>query len=341
MMTADVKEVKALMSKALELRNISGDDAQFIIDDYMESELEGHPTHGISKFLMIDAGLSERIGAPEVQYSAASYAKIDGHKEIGHLTALKAVRMSMAMAKKTGIGIVAFSNTGRYSRVTPYTRMIADAGLIGIMTNNGGPHCVAPFGGKQAIFGTNPISFGFPGEKSSYVFDFATAEKVWGAVRQCYIEGKPLPANSFLDKNGNFTQQPEAAEAGVPFGGPKGSAFCFALEILTGAFIGAKMGLETNDEFDLGYLVCSLSPEMFTNLDTFKSDMENIAKDVRTCPPREDGKKVFVPGEVFGTASSTELRSRKQIELPDDVYARLQKMSTSLKGGYENNRMMN
>lgn len=340
MSTVKVNEIKALMRSALELRSITGEDAQFIIDDYMESELEGHPTHGISKFLMIDAGLSERETSAEVVRQTESYARINGHRELGHIAALKAVRMSIEMAKKTGIGIVAFDNISRYSRVTPYTRMIADSGLIGIMTNNGGPSCVAPFGGKQAIFGTNPLSFGFPGEKNSYVFDFATAEKVWGAVRQCYVEGKPLPPNSFLDKDGNFTTDPEQAEAGVPFGGPKGNALCFALEIMVGAFIGAKMGLAAKDEFDLGYLVCALSPDMFTNLATFKAEMENIANDVRTCAPRAEGGRVFVPGEIFGS-TLVSARSRQELELPDDVYERLKKMSISLSGGYENNRMMN
>lgn len=340
MIAIKVKLIKKYMEDALELRGIRGADAKFIIDDYIESELEGHPTHGISKFLMIDAGLSERISEPEILCQSESYAKIDGHRELGHITALKAVRMSIEMAKKTGIGIVAFSNCSRYSRVTPYTRMIADAGVIGIMTNNGGPSCVAPFCGKKAIFGTNPLSFGFPGKENSYVFDFATAEKVWGAVRQCYVEGKPLPANSFIDKDGAFTTDPKKAESGVPFGGPKGNALCFALEIMTGAFIGAKMGLEAKNEFDLGYFVCSLSPKMFTNLAMFKNEMEKIANDVRTCPPRVEGQKVYVPGEIFGDTLAS-ARNRDEIEIPEDVYNRLQKMSVSLGGGYENNRMMN
>lgn len=340
MVTVQTSEVKKLMKQALELRGISYDNAEFIIDDYMESELEGHPTHGLSKFLMIDAGLSEREGETEVIKKTTCFAKLNGHRELGHIAALKAVRMSIEMARQTGIGIVALSNISRYSRVTPYTRLIADAGLIGIVTNNGGPSCVAPFGGRQAIFGTNPLSFGFPGKECSYVFDFATAEKVWGAVRQCIVEDKPLPANSFLDKDGNFTTDPQRAEAGVPFGGPKGNALCFALEVMTGAFIGARMGLEARDEFDLGYLFTAFSPDMFTSLSCFQEEMERIANDVRTCPPRSEGQQVYVPGEIFGTTLAS-ARSRSELEIPEDVYERLKKMSVSMEGGYENNRLMN
>lgn len=340
MITEKVSAIKTLMRKALSLRGIVGDDAEFIIDDYMESELEGHPTHGISKFLMIDVGLSQRIGAPKISMKTGCFAKIDGRHELGHVAALMAARLSVSSAKEHGIGIVALSGISRYSRVTPYTRYIAQQGMIGIVTNNGGPSCVAPFGGKRAIFGTNPLSFGFPGAERPYVFDFATAEKVWGAVRQSIVDGTPLPEKSFLDKDGEFTVDPERAEAGIPFGGPKGSALCFALEIITGAFIGERMGLAVRDEFDLGYLFVALSPEIYTDLERFKTEMDQIAGDVRSCPPRIPGRAVFVPGEIFGQ-TPVSARQRAEIELPDDVFQRLTVMSTSLSGGYENNRKMN
>lgn len=340
MKSVQVEELRELMHKALALRGIEQEDADFIIADYMESELEGHPTHGISKFLTIDAGLEYREGSIEITSQAPCYVKINGHKELGHVAARRAAVMCMEMAKTQGIGIAAISNISRYSRVTPYARMMADAGLIGVVTNNGGPACVAPFGGRQPIFGTNPLCFGFPGEDHSFVFDFATAEKVWGAVRQAIVEDKPLPDRCFIDAGGAFTTDPNQAEAVIPFGGPKGSALCFALEILTGAFIGAKMGTEAQDEFDLGYLMVAASPEMFTDLATFKREIEKIASDVRACPPREGFQQVFVPGEIFGT-TLVSARDRTEIEIPEDVYNRLRTMSTSLSGGYENNKKMN
>lgn len=338
--TVNVTEIKDLMYKALALRGITGGDAAFIIADYVESELEGHPTHGLSKFLMIDAGLSLREGVPELVKDAACFAQINGHRELGHLAALKATRLCMEKAEKNGIGMVAITNVSRYSRITPYTRMMADGGYIGIVTNNGGPSCVAPFGGRRAIFGTNPLSFGFPGAVKPYVFDFATSEKVWGAIRASIIEGTPLPANSFLDQDGNYTTDPNQAETGIPFGGPKGYALCYALEVMTGAFMGAKMGLDAQDEFDLGYLFTALSPAMFGDLSSFQESMDKMAQDVRDSPPKPGSNQVFVPGEIFGTTLASK-RASQETTMPDDIYQRLRKMSVSLDGGYENNRMMN
>lgn len=100
------------------------------------------------------------------------------------------------------------------------------------------------------------------------------------------------------------------------------------------------MGLESEDEFDLGYLFVALSPDVFSTADNFKADMEKIICDVHQCPPRKPGGKVFIPGEIFGTTPAVE-RERQVLEIPEDVLSRLRHMSISLSGGYENNKKIN
>lgn len=335
------EEIRELMRETLAFRGIKGEDAEFMIDDYMESELEGHRTHGISKFLTIDAGIRKKESEDEVIRHEASYAQIEGHRQLGHIAALHATDLAIDMAKKTGIGIVGFSNISRYARITPYARRIADAGLIGILMNNGGPECCAPFGGKEPIFGTNPICFAFPSNREKpYIFDFATAQKVWGEIRQAVVEGRELAPNSFLAADGQFTRDPEKAVAGVAFGGPKGYALMFALEVLTGAFVGAKMGHQGKDEYDLGYLFMAFSPDMFSDLESFRKEMDALANDVKNSAPAKEGGQVFIPGEIFGNQKVSEIDYRF-VELPDDVYERLKKMSHSLEGGYEDTKAMN
>lgn len=335
------EEIKTLMRQALALRGVTGEYAEFIIADYVESETEGHKTHGLSKFLTIDIGLSKRQGDLKLVKQKGCYAMVDGNRELGHIGALYAVNLAIDLAKKNGVGIVALKNVSRYSRITPYGRKIGMEGLIGIITNNGGPGCVAPFGGKQGLFGTNPLCFAFPSKgKQPYVFDFATAQKVWGEVRQAIVEQRPLARDSFLDKDGNFTTDPEAVQCGIPFGGPKGYALCYGLELMTGAFMGAKMGNKAEDEYDLGYLFTALSPDMFTDLESFQEEADEMARAVRNCPPIKEGGKVFVPGEIFAGKAVSEIPP-DSLEVEDQVYERLKIMSVSLKGGYENSKKMN
>lgn len=335
-----IDALRSLLLSALSLRDIGEEDAAFIADDYLEAELEGHKTHGLSKFLTLDIGLSRRDGSPEIVQRTACSAKIDGHRELGHIAARRAAQLSIELAEKSGIGIVAMHNVSRYARLAPYGKLIAQAGLVGIVTNNGGPAHVTAHGGKTPLFGTNPLCFSFPcADASPLVFDFATAKSVWGELRQASVEQRPLPEKTFLDASGSFTLDPDSAFAMLPFGGSKGYALCFALEILSGAFTGSPMGPEIESEYDLGYLFAALSPALFSDAETFSRETAALAAHVRASQPI-GGAKVFVPGE-HSAARRREALAVGCIELEDEVYDRLLAMSRGLSGGFADSRKMN
>ena len=336
-----IDELRVMMLDALALRGIGSEDADFIVDDFLDAELEGHKTHGVSKFLTLDIGLSGRESGIEIVRQTGGHAKIDGHRELGHIAARQAAALSAELAKEHGVGLVALTNVSRYARLVPYSRLIAERGCIGIVTNNGGPAHVVPFDGSAPMFGTNPLSFGFPqGEKPPLLFDFATAQGVWGELRQAIVEERSLPERTFLDAAGAFTTDPQRVQGVLPFGGARGAALCMALEILTGAFVGAKMGGEIRDEYDLGYLFCALSPEMFSSADDFIAQTSALAEAVRTSAPAAGNAQVFVPGERSAQRRSEQL-ARGTVELEADVYDRIRAMSLSREGGYENSRSMN
>lgn len=129
--TVKIEEIKELMRKALALRGITGEYAEFMISDYLESELEGHRTHGLSKFLTVDAGLSRRSGEMKLLKQKGCYAQVDGSGELGHIAALYSTNLAIAAAKEHGVGITALKNVGRYSRITPYARKISQEGSCG------------------------------------------------------------------------------------------------------------------------------------------------------------------------------------------------------------------
>ena len=61
-----IDELRVMMLDALTLRGIGSEDAAFIVDDFLDAELEGHKTHGVSKFLTLDIGLSGRESGIEI-----------------------------------------------------------------------------------------------------------------------------------------------------------------------------------------------------------------------------------------------------------------------------------
>jgi LDH2 family malate/lactate/ureidoglycolate dehydrogenase len=340
--TVLVSELRSIMAEIFRVRNIPDEYATFIIDDYIEAELEGHSSHGVVKLLLLDSALKKKTGSPVVTQKQGNYAKIDGNKDLGHISGLLAVKTAIELARVNMNSLVALTNTSRYSRIKPFARMISEAGLVGIIVNNGGPAAVTPYGSSTPIFGTNPICFSFPSVDNGnpYIFDFSTSEKVWAEIRQSILGSRPLPSDCFLDKNGKFTTDPNSAEAVIPFGKAKGYALCYAIEILTGAFVSGKMGLATVDEYDLGFLFLALSPTMFTTLDEFTKSIAVLADEVKNASPLEEGNRVFIPGQ-----RSQELlignSDKGSIELDKSVFESLKLMSVSSDGGMESNSRIN
>lgn len=336
-----VNELKQMMYNALDLRKIEKTTADFIVNDYIEAELSGQTSHGLSKFLLLDAALQNREGSVELVKLFGNYAKYDGHKDLGHVAAFTCVDKAIDLAKVYGNSIVTLENASRYSRVKPFARKIAENDLIGIIMNNGGPAAVAPFGGTTPIFGTNPICFAFPSNSDSpYVFDFSTSKKVWAEIRQAILENRSLPEDSFYDADGNVTTDPNKADAVMAFGEAKGYALCYAVEILTGAFVGCKMGSKVNDEYDLGFVFIALDPAMFTDIDTFKVSVDSLADEVRKSKSIDPDITISVPGDrtikrLYDNSISN------MIFVENDILERIRIMEKSLDGGIENNNKLN
>lgn len=102
---------------------------------------------------------------------------------------------------------------------------------------------VVPFGGKFPTLGTNPHSWGFPTTDAvgfPLVSDWATSVVAMGRVQALKREGKQLPPNAAVDKDGNPTTDPNEVVSLLPFGAHKGYAMCLLNE-LYGALIGGSL----------------------------------------------------------------------------------------------------
>jgi LDH2 family malate/lactate/ureidoglycolate dehydrogenase len=294
-MRESINQVRDLMTQALTVRGLSPDDSRFIADDFLEAQAEGHQTHGVGKFLLIDEVLRNRLGEPIEVSRSGGIAVLDGNREVGQLAARRAAELAVELAHSHGVGMVSLRNASRFSRLTPYARAIAASGHAALVTNNAGPAAVTPYGSRTPIMGTNPLAFGFPrGEGAPYVIDFSTAERVWGEIRQAILEERPLPDNAFLDAAGNVTTDPEAVEAVLPFGGHKGAALCIALEMLAGVLAGAAMGQAVTDEYQLGAVFIAMSPPAGL---TPASSVDELLTEIRRAAPLNGAGPVHAPGD--------------------------------------------
>jgi len=106
---------------------------------------------------------------------------------------------------------------------------------------------VAAAGSKEAIFGTNPLSFAWPRPgHDPVVYDMATASMAMGDVQIAARDGREVPLGTGLDENGQLTTDPAAIAKGVllPFGGYKGSAIALMVELLAAGMTGEQFSFE-------------------------------------------------------------------------------------------------
>jgi len=149
----------------------------------------------------------------------------------------------MKLADEFGVGIVSVDNAFHYLWGGGYVMDAAQKGYIAYTCCTSALAEVVPFGGKFPTLGTNPHSWAFPTTKAigfSIVIDWATSTVAMGRVQQLKREGKPLPPNCAVDKDGNPTTDPDKAVALLPFGAHKGYGLGL-IDELYGAFVGGSL----------------------------------------------------------------------------------------------------
>jgi delta1-piperideine-2-carboxylate reductase len=104
------------------------------------------------------------------------------------------------------------------------------------------------WGGQKRILGTNPMAFACPRKgRSAIIWDQASSPMSHGDVLLAAKNKHTLAPGVAVDAKGNPTLDPDAVLTGgafLPFGGHKGSAIAFMVEILSAAVTGGRFGFE-------------------------------------------------------------------------------------------------
>ena len=226
-------------------------------------------------------------------------AIINGNHKFGHVVTYTAMELAIEKAKETGIGVVGVHDSNHFGVAGYYSDMAIMEDMIGIVIANTEP-AVAPIGGKEPIIGTNPIAIGIPSNKHYVSVDMATSASARGKLLEAKRKGEMIPENVALDVDGNPTIDPEAALKGsiLPFGAHKGYALSFMIEILAGPLVRAAFGKQVTGTANpekmctKGDLVMALDPSKFSDIDTFKEEVDEFINEVK------GSGNVFIPGDM-------------------------------------------
>lgn len=250
---------------------------------------------------------------------------IDANGRSAILEGAAAVDLVCKMAKKTGIAMVGIYNATYHEGMEHYARKIAARDLIGIVSANGGPAGVVPYGGTKAIFGTNPIGYGIPSNDLPIVFDAATGKYPYGSIRIARKLKRVLPEFSYFDKEGRMTTDPEKAVAIVPFGEHKGYAINLLLEVMTGCLVRAKSGLLIKSEKDLGSFFIAIDPSVFIPMKEFKANISKLIQEIKAVKPMSGFDAVYVPGHR-GEEAKQHMLKEGYIEIADYIWKEFEEL---------------
>jgi L-2-hydroxycarboxylate dehydrogenase (NAD+) len=241
---------EAIVRGAYVKRGFDAAEAEHAVKLATAATRHGIRTHNAIKALHLDELFGSKAGGcvPKAtikklptRFKAAEIW--DGNKKLGQAVAWEAIETCMMLADTYGTGTVSIDNAFHYLWGGGYVMEAAKKGYIAYTNCTASLAEVVPFKGKFPTLGTNPHSWGFPTTAAvgyPIVIDWATSVIAMGRVQQLKREGKPLPPNAAVDKDGNPTTDPDKAVSLIPFGDHKGYGLSLINEIVA-AFIGGSL----------------------------------------------------------------------------------------------------
>src|SRR5215472_8141720 len=287
-------------------------EAATVMRHCVQANLVGHDSHGV---IQIPTYL-ERIkaghivpGAPwTIVRESATTTVVDGHWGFGYVANERAMRLTIDKAKSADVAAATVFRQGHIGRLSSYTQMAAAAGMIGLVTADSGrsPKSVAPFGGREARLGTNPISIAIPSDLDGPLYlDMATSAAAAGKIAVAVARNEPVPNGWVIGKDGKPTNDPRQLRQGgalLPMGGPdggyKGYGLAVMVEILCGLLTGLGFGVEPTGRHNDGCFMACFKVDAFRPLAEFKKEVGEFIRYLKETPPAEGSSGVLYPGEI-------------------------------------------
>lgn len=347
-----VEALREFVGRMFAAAGCAPDEAERVARFLVSANLAGHDSHGVIRvpryIEWLGDGLVFAGRSISIVTETPTHAVVDGNVGLGQTIGMQAVDLGIAKARASGMAVIALRNSGHIGRIGDWAERAADARLVSIhFVNVAKSEIVAPFGGVDRRFGTNPICIGIPGEagKPLLLLDFATSMVAEGKVLVASNGGKKLPDGALIGPDGAFSTDPVTLygplESGQrnpgsgtgalrTFGDHKGSGLAFMCEILAGCFTGGATAGPVHGKrvgITNGMLSFYLDPDHFGSRH-FVREAREYADYVKAARPAESGGEVLLPGEP--EARTRAARSRDGVPLQADTWTAILKTAAGL-----------
>ncbi len=284
-----VHDALALATAALERSGASPAAAQSTARGLVYAEKQGTASHGLSRVAQyaghMRAGRVDGASEPVVMRQHGATVVIDAADGLAFPACDLAIATALDTAHASGVAVAAITNSYHFGAAIYHLEAVAAAGMVGIAFSNS-PAAMNAWGGKRALFGTNPVAAIFPRLKAApLAIDMALSEVARGKLMVAAKESRPIPLGWALDADGQPTTDPARGLKGsmAPAGGVKGAMLALTVELLVTAFTGAHFGFEADSFFDvegnkpmLGQLFLVINPGAMGGAEVFAERVETL-----------------------------------------------------------------
>ncbi|OPK10979.1 MULTISPECIES: Ldh family oxidoreductase [Pseudomonas] len=323
----NVEWARKASTLALTDHGVPSSEAQAIVEILLETSLLGVKTHGLRLLATyldeINRGVSKTFPEFSIINDTGPVVFMDADGALGVSAGLRATRLAVERAHVFGIAAVGVRNSNHFGAAGAYCRKIAKAGFIGISTTSAAAR-VACFGGREPLFGTNPISVAFGDD---FCLDMATSQVCYSEIKERTRTGTALEPGWAVDEVGRSISDASAMHALCPLGGYKGQGLAMSVTLLTSILMGGPLDWEmehmnvSTDGKSRGvcHFFLAINPDVFGGVQAASVACESLVMAVRTSAPSDPYHPVIIPGDAQRAHKARQLLSG--LELDSMTYA--------------------
>ena len=252
--TLQAPELRVQVATVLIAAGSTPEEARTVAANLVQANLSGHDSHGVGMLpryveAVLEGGLKPNSSV-KVVLDTGSLLTLDGQRGYGQVIGEQAMALGISRAQTHGSCIMTLGNTHHLGRIGHFAEMAVAQGLVSLhFVNVLSRPVVAPFGGADGRYGTNPCCIGVPlAGRAPFVLDFATSRVAQGKMRVAYNKGIQVEPGTLIDEHGHPTTDPSVVVvpqsnglfgALLAFGEHKGYGIAVACELLGGALTGS------------------------------------------------------------------------------------------------------
>jgi uncharacterized oxidoreductase len=316
----DPPRARSAVARLLRRVGASTEAAGIVADHLVDASLRGVHSHGLIRVPQyLDEASTDAFdptAMPSVAHRVGGLVTLDGHRAFGQVGGVRAAQLAVDVAHDLGCSIVTVGRVAHTGRIGAYAEAIAERGMLGIVFASGTGmegRRVAPFGGVEGRYITDPIAYAFFAGSTLISADFATSATAEGVVRSLRNRGLPAPEWMLFDPDGSPTTDPMVlyrTPPGTiqPLGGPaqghKGSALNLMVEALATLLAGREFDEAASPHNTLAVLAIRVDGE-------FRGRAGRLVDYVSSTRPANPRRPVLLPGaperQARAAARSVEL----------------------------------